>query len=279
MISRSQILKSSKVIQKKRKKYIIITLLSFLCSIIFLIVLIFILRLPSLQISTIKTNVEYSSEIEKVALQVLNDSYLYIIPKTNFLLYPRSSLKKVLLESFKNIDSLEIKRKGINTLNINIKEKSPIAIACEGFYSEELDNEKCFLIDENGYIFSNIKDSVIEDFNSDLFLKFYLLSNLKNSLIDTHIVDKERFKELINFSEIAKKGNLNPQGILIGANGNYEMYAKNKDGSDLIIYFNDKYSFDKSASNLIAFWENSSQTDLFDSINLRFGNNIFYVSK
>ena len=74
--------------------------------------------------------------------------------------------------------------------------------------------------------------------------------------------------------------------MLINENGAYELYAKNKDNSEAIIYFDDRSSLRKTSSNLIAFWNDSqiikkgaTTALMFDYINLRFGNNNFYVTK
>jgi hypothetical protein len=98
--------------------------------------------------------------------------------------------------------------------------------------------------------------------------------------------DKDKFPKLQSFVETIKRSGLDLTGLLVGEDGEYEIYAKNFDDSEMVIYFNDRVSFDKTASNLIAFIEDSKvkKTDNngkmnFESINLRFGNNIFYVTK
>src|SRR3989344_1831004 len=103
MNRRSRILKSSKHIQKKRRKLIITTLLFCLCIILFLTSIVLALRLPALQIYSIKTNTIYANDIEQKVLSILDGYYLYFIPKSNILFYPKSAIEKSLTDSFKKI--------------------------------------------------------------------------------------------------------------------------------------------------------------------------------
>lgn len=281
MNRRSKILQSSKTGIKKRRRLIIATLLFSFCVFLFITNIILILRLPVLQISSIRINSTYSSEIEPKILNILNGYYIYVIPKSNFLFYSKMLIEKTILDSFKNIDSLSIKRGGTTVLNVDIQEKIPESIVCEGFNGENKNEENCFYLDSSGYVFKKIKDA-----SDDSYFHYYINSDLGDSLLGTSIIDEKKFLKLQDFVETVKRENLNPQGILIGLQGQYEMYSKNYDGSDLIIYFDDRAPIDKTISNFITFWDNSkitkkgaTTTPVFESINLRFGNNIFYVTK
>ncbi len=64
------------------------------------------------------------------------------------------------------------------------------------------------------------------------------------------------------------------------------MYYKNSDKTDTVVYFDNRIPFEKTSSNLVAFLNDfntkkktATTTMSLDSINMRFGNNIFYVTK
>jgi hypothetical protein len=281
MNRRSKILKSPKLIEKKRAKIIRITLIYLLCLVVFISGTFFTLRLDNLQITRINSNVSYSNEIANKVNEIISDNYLYLFPKSNIWLYPKSDIKKELLNSFNTIDNLSISANGLSGLDIKINEREPIALACDGFTNES-ENHDCYFIDKNGLVYSKTAN-----FSDGTFFKYYLSTNSISDLIGKNLIDnQEKFIEINNFIESIKKSGIKLTGLLFGDDGQYEMYAKNYDESDMVIYFNDRISLDKIASNLIAFIEDSKVKKNgnngkinFESINLRFGNNIYYVAK
>ncbi len=281
MNRRSKILKSPKLIEKKRAKIIRITLIYLLCLVVVISGTFFTLRLDNLQITKINSNVSYSNEIANKVNEIISDNYLYLFPKSNIWLYPKSDIKKELLNSFNTIDNLSISANGLSGLDIKINEREPIALACDGFTNES-ENHDCYFIDKNGLVYSKTAN-----FSDGAFFKYYLSTNSISDLIGKNLIDnQEKFIEINNFIESIKKSGIKLSGLLFGDDGQYEMYAKNYDESDMVIYFNDRISLDKIASNLIAFIEDSKVKKNgnngkinFESINLRFGNNIYYVAK
>lgn len=289
MTRRSRILQSPKVIEKKRKKNIITAFLFSFCIIIFLIVVVLFFRLPFLQISYI--NIEgvktlNTSEIKEKVSESLIGYYLYFIPRSNIFFYPKSLVKEKLIESFKKIETIEIKRESTKTLRVVISEKTPIALACRSFHEEtidekNIDNENCYFVDKDGYVFEKAPQ-----FSNGIYIRYYVITDLGDDIVGTNFIDSSLFQKMQNMIEIARKSDIYPTGILIGLEGDYEMYIKNKDNSETTVLFDNRAPFDKTISNLIAFIldsrtkkRNATSTTSFDSINLRFGNNIFYVPK
>ncbi len=281
MNRRAKILKPPKLIEKKRAKIIRITLIYLLCLVVVISGTFFTLRLDNLQITSINSNVGYSNEIANKVNEIISDNYLYLFPKSNIWLYPKSDIKKELLNSFNTIDNLSISANGLSGLDIKINEREPIALACDGFTNES-ENHDCYFIDKNGLVYSKTAN-----FSDGTFFKYYLSTNSISDLIGKNLIDnQEKFIEINNFIESIKKSGIKLTGLLFGDDGQYEMYARNYDESDMVIYFNDRISLDKIASNLIAFIEDSRVKKNgnngkmnFESINLRFGNNIYYVAK
>ena len=281
MYRSSKVLKFSKPLQKKRKKLLNKALLISICIIILIINLIFILRLPFFQINAVISNVKYSEEIENKTLSLLKENYFYLIPKSNILFYPKREIVDSLLNTYKSIESIQINKIDFNTINLNIVERSSVSIVCDGFHALG-NNDNCYYLDKNSFIYKKIENE------NELINKIIYYNDFENNqnIIGTKFLKESEFNDLNDFLEALNTLNLDPKGILIGTDGEYEIYAKNTDDSDMIIYFNNKEIMTNTISTFIAFWNNSrilkkgeSKLPIFESINLRFGNNIFYVIK
>lgn len=281
---RSASLHSPKQLKQKRKKKIMFAAFVFVCVIVILGLIVLVLRFNFLQINKIEvkgTALLSSVEMQEKAFSVLREKYLYLIPKSNVLLYPKDTLEKVLRDSYKKIDSMEIRHNSFRGLEILVEEKVPTALVCEGFHEENVQEEDCYFADETGYVFGKAPQ-----FSTGVYLRYYIVTDIGDSIIGTNFIAEELFKDLQKFAEAAQRATIDPLGILIGSQGDFEMYSRNSDGSEMITYFNDRYPFEKTSSNLIAFWNDSkikkkgaTTTPIFDSLNLRFGNNVFYVTK
>jgi hypothetical protein len=97
---------------------------------------------------------------------------------------------------------------------------------------------------------------------------------------------QKSFLQFQKFMAMIQKEHISIVGLLIGEKNQYELYIKNKDDTETVVYFDNRTPLEKTASNLILFWndsmlkkKNATTTPIFDYINLRFGNNIFYVTK
>lgn len=273
MIRRSNTLQSAKYLHKKRKKKITLTLVYFVCSIALLGIIVLVLRADFFQISKLEvlgTATLNAEEMAEVGLNSLSGHFFYVIPKSNILFYSSQSIRDYLLDKYKKIDTLDIKRKAFSTLGVYIIEKSATALFCDGFHGEGIDSE-CYFVDKDGYVYDNAPD-----FSGGVFTHYYIYNNDNKNIIGNNFIDSKIFNELQNFVKSIKDAGIPVIGILIGEGGNYELYLKNKDSSESIVYFDNRIPFEKTSSNLIAFWNDKT---IFDYINLRFGNNIFYVTK
>jgi hypothetical protein len=269
---RSRTLQSQKYLQKKRKKFIVNTSIS--ATVLFLIFLsiILLLRLSFFRINTIGlSNVQSinQDEIKSAAQSHLSGNYFYVIPRNNFLFYPKKEISSSLLSQFKKIDSLKIKVQGVSTLVIDVTERAPAVILCDGF-KDDADN-KCSYADKNGYNYDERPASSTKDY-------FIYYSNIQ--------IPEEKFIQLQKFVSNLTNYEIKTTGMLVSEDGSYELYVKNIDESIAIVYFDDRVSLDKTLSNFISFWQSSAEKKIgsseksnFEYINFRFGNNIFYLLK
>ena len=269
---RSRTLQSQKYLQKKRKKFIVNTSISATVLLLIFISIILLLRLSFFRINTIGlSNVQSinQDEIKSIAQNHLTGDYLLVFPRNNFLFYPKKEISTSLLSHFKKIDSLKIKVQGLSTLVIDVAERAPSVIMCDGF-KDDTDN-KCSYADKMGYVYDERPATTTKEY-------FTYYSNIQ--------IPEEKFLQLQNFvSNLANYG-IKSTGMLVGEDGSNELYVKNMDESIAIIYFDDRVPLEKTLSNFISFWQSSlekkigsNQKSNFEYINFRFGNNIFYLLK
>lgn len=282
-IGRIRTLQSPKYANKKRKKLIFLISIIFSTALMVLIILIFALHLSVLRIGSIKISGTGSADIgdiEKVIKDSIEGNYIYVIPKSSFLFYPKSEIKSSLSSKYPEFRSIEMNIKGLSTLIVSLDERKPAVIVCEGFKDDE-DTGDCYYADSTGFVYGRIATST--DTN---YFKYYINSNSTTTIMGNAFTENSKFLELQKFVKNVINSGIKVDGILISDDNSYEMYIENIDKSDATVYFDDRTPFDKTFSNLVVFWKNSLNKKIglnvipnFDYINLRFGNNVFYLIK
>lgn len=284
MISRrTRTLQSPKYLQKKRKKTIVTVILAVVCVLACITAFILVLWLPFFQIKKVvfeKPGTLPVVELEQKALAAVQGTYFHLIPRSFVFLYPKKAIVAEVMDAYKKIDSIRVSRKDFSTLEVNVVERIPDAVVCEGF-REEGETDDCFFVDKNGYVYAESPD-----FSDGVYSRYYMNLDSSKLVVGENFIDPAKFKELQDFTKGVRANSIATLGILIGESGSYELYVKNRDQSTAVIYFDDRTPFDKTMSNFIAFWDNAmtkkigtTTTSNFNYINLRFGNNIFYSFK
>lgn len=90
--------------------------------------------------------------ILSTAEEVLGGNYLFLFSKRNKLIYPKSQLRKTLLDNFTAIRSVDISREKNRVLKIGIEERKPTYVWCRD--GSSVADENCFYVDGSGYIYS-----------------------------------------------------------------------------------------------------------------------------
>jgi hypothetical protein len=210
-------------------------------------------------------------------------NYIKILPKSNIVIFPKQDIASTTKSLFKEIETISIHRSGISSISIDIKEKTPIAILCDGF---EGDNDiKCFLIDFDGFAYKQVQNTNYSNLN-----KYYTTALTDSDILGKKFLEPSKLKEFDDFIKGISKIGIIPMGILINDGGQYEMYiedtlhqTKNASSTPVTIYMNDKISLSKILYNFQVFWKNYQNTvknsKPFDYIDMRFGNTVFYATK
>lgn len=272
-IGRLSTLQSAKYLQKKKKQRILTITIYSIASLILILTILSSFKLSFLRITNISVNDTLnikSEDIKKDVLDMISGNYFFFIPKDSFFFLSKEKIYNKIVNDFKKIDTLKIKNKGTTGLEIEITERQPEVMICDGFRDDE-EGEHCSFADKQGIIFEKVATS-----SDKIYFKYY----------SSNEINQDKFLQLQNFVKNVENSGIIATGLLLSEDGSYELYIKNVDQSIAVVYFDDRSSLDKIVSNLSVFWKNSLNkkigSDLipnFEYINLRFGNNVFYHIK
>ncbi len=282
-IGRTRTLQSAKYLEKKRKRLVVtISLISFIFLICVLLLVLF-LRLPFLQVKSVIVNgstTVSATGIQDTVMKNLQGNYLFFIPKSNFLFYPKNRITKDILSSYNKLSDSSLELDGIDRLTVSVAERIPAVTVCEGYRDDEAEN-LCYFADSSGYVYEKI-----EGFYDDVYFRYYLNTSSTTVSLGSPFIDPSRFSKLQSFISDLNNTIVKSNGLLIGDDGSYELYIENKDGSAGVVYFDDRIPLETTKTNLVVFWQNAlnkkiglSYMPSFEYINLRFGRNIFYLVK
>lgn len=164
---------------------------------LFLILFFTFLYLPKLEIKNIEINGN-ENLTQKVRITVneeLNKKILFLIPKNNFFIFKKNSLKEKILQNTASVKTVEINKNFPDTIILNIKEKTEA-----GFYCVNAEMSKCFSLDE--------ESAVLEEraINSEE-KKIVFIASASTAAVKQNekIMDKKTFSDIISLSSDAEK--------------------------------------------------------------------------
>jgi len=271
--------------QKEKRMVILIKTSLFLFVVLVVFVLsIFISKVDRININKITIKNEGSSitedEIKNVAEEDIKGNFFGLYPKTNIFLYQKDKIKTDIYNKFNKIKSVDIENISFSEIKITIDERSPHSLWC-GF--EIKSEEKCYFLDETGYIYSEAPT-----FSGNVFFKNY--GNIKKeNPIGSIFLGSEKFKEISFFIKSMKDINLVPFSFFAKENDDFEIYLEdsslkyNFSGGKII--FNKNDNLGEIFDNLKTILKENALTKEFDYavqldyIDLRFGSKIFYKFK
>jgi hypothetical protein len=283
----SMSLQREEYIKKKRKKKLIKISLFFLVLIILFSLTVYISHLHQIRISKVELSggiLVTQSDVEKETLSFMYGSYYWMFPKNNSFIYPHNDLEKYLKEKFKRIDTINIRLKNLQTISVEITERKPQAMWCDGLPSGEMSTstqaslpEHCYFMDDNSTIFVEAPY-----FSGDAYFKYYGLVSTSSPVIGAeYIASSTEFRDLSEFVSNIKQMSADPIYLLAKDNGEFTLVLS----SGAKIYFDTKEPLSKTSANLGAllhsgtFSTTSDPTLSVDYIDLRFGNKLFYKLK
>jgi hypothetical protein len=241
------------------------------------------------RVEVIGNKVVDTEAITEIAQKEMVGKYLWLFPKINILLYPRNAIKKELSNNFRRLNTINLNIKTKNTLQITVTERTGVYTWC-GPARNMTDTtgitkaEKCYFMDENGYIFDEAPY-----FSGEVYFKFYGLTNIKDSSnpVGSSFGEKD-FKQLISFKNVLVNLGMKPTALYSSEDGDIHVLLSGgitgKTGPEIILKADS--DFGVMAENLQA----ALSTEPFQSdfknkysslvyIDLRYGNKVFYKFK
>lgn len=138
--------KNSEERRKRRTKFLFVALL---LLVIIIVGAVGFLRKESFQVTQVEISGTRALDPREIIRKTRDDfsgNYLWLIPKSNILLFSKRSLRAQLLNQFPGIESLDISFRNKNTVSITVHEKAPTDIWCK-------DATTCYFIDDSGLIY------------------------------------------------------------------------------------------------------------------------------
>jgi hypothetical protein len=211
--------------------------------------------------------------IQELVLQELGGAHAFIVPKSNFLVYPRTTIYNKLLNMSHHVRNAELYVDNFDTLVISIKEREPFALWCVvAPTSTERFIGGCHYLDDNGYIFARSPE-----FSGDIFFKYF--GNVSGNPVGKQYMETSEFRGLNLLFQAFQELNFEPVSFArlpdddheIGlATGGKIIFNKRQDLKTLL---------DNLESILVsdAFYEKGLES--LDYIDLRFGSKVYYKLK
>ena len=266
--------------QKKKAKRLKRTLMAF--AVLILIIAPFILlRLERFKVKEIRvlgTVVLAEKEILETAREIINENYLWIVPKSNILLLPRNRIAEVLEEKFPRIKFLDQNLVEGRIIEITVGEREPFALYCAeaGHFFEASD---CYFLDDEGFIFARAPS-----FSGEVYF-IYSGMGLEEPL-GKKFLEVEQFVSLFSFITRLSRFGILP--VAFGASletveqtGRYTLYLPNSG----TIFWNAEENLEIIESNLNSFFasdivqKESRFLEKISYMDLTVSNKVFYKFK
>lgn len=265
---------------KKKKQRIFLNKILFILASLFVIIvgLSFLSRIAKLNISGVEitgNKVVDGEMIKEVVDTDLGGYYLWFFPKTNIFFYPKNKIKDNLTDKFKRLKDISFKITEARTLEISLIEREALYTWCGAEPSlqdserAEEGSEKCYFLDETGYIFDEAPY-----FSGEVYFKFYgptdgnfeklilfkkALENMGLKTVALHTLENGDIKLFLSGKTLATK----PE-IIFKADSDLEIIAENLETA-------------LTTEPLQSNFKNKYASLLY--IDLRYGNKVFYKFK
>lgn len=282
-------LNSPRLLELRRKKHKSTRRKVVVILVIFFVVILglsFASRINKININQINISgnkVVETKEIEDIIKNKISDHYLWLFPKTNFLIYPKRGILNELNNKLKRLKDISISINNFRILEISVSEYEGKYLWC-GISLPDLTNsanQKCYFLDDNGYIFDEAPY-----FSGEVYFKFYGNGGLSNEIpIGTYFL-KDKFVKIIEFKDAIQKLNLNSTAFWLDNDSEADFSISGEPMTGPRIIFKLDEDFGKLAENLQAAVSTEPlRTELKTKLSsllyldLRFGNKVYYKFK
>lgn len=270
-------------LKKGRRKIFLSKILLFIFALATICaLLVYLSRIPTLNISEVEIKASRVIDTEKiraVVLKKIDGNYLWLFPRSNIFFYPKNSIKEELHKEFKRIKDISFTLEKSKTLSITLLEKDAEYVWCgEKLPESEIKSEdyECYFMDGDGHVFDKapyISGNVYFKFFGPLSLQYF---------------SPDIFKKIIDFKNAVTSMGIEPVSLYMKDTGDLEIYLssnstaregpkmllrKDFDLEKTLLNFQAAITTEPLKSNL----KNKYSSLLY--IDLRYGNRIYYKFK
>lgn len=286
---KSNISNSPRLKELRRKRNISLrnrVIFLFFCFVMLIIGLGFLSRwhkINILDVQVVGNKVVDGRQITQIANNVLVGHYLWLFPKTNFLLYPKAKINQKLTERFMELENISLKIKDPNKLEINVSERTPSYTWCGNTIPEHKDEMKCYFTDEKGYIFGTAPY-----FSGEVYFKLFgQVEHLKDSPLGQYFL-KGQLPSFELFRNNLTKMGLKPSSLYLKSDNEANLFLSSSvlpPNSPKIIFKIDENLYNITENLQTVLSTEPFQSDfkkkynLLDYIDLRFDNKVYYKFK
>lgn len=220
-----------------------------------------------------------SENIENIVNADIAGHYLWLLPKTNFLLYPKDKIARDLALNFKRLKDITLTIDNNNTLEVKVSEREALYTWCGVRMETEGGSEDCYFLDESGYVLDRAPY-----FSGDVYFRFYgpITGDVTDPMGSYYA--RDNFLKLVSFKTTAEKLKTHPVSMMVDTYGEIAVnLSSSKNGQNPKILLKTDADFDKLGENLhtalgteplkTKFKNNYSSLQYID---LRFGNKVYF---
>lgn len=153
----------------------------------------------ALRVSTITltgNDIVPEAEIRAVVGEMTASRMLFIFSRKNIALFPTRAIEKKILSSIPRTETVNVRRTGLNSVNITLGEREPSALWCQSnsLDAPEFSAEHCYLLDHHGLIFAEAPT-----YSGPVFIRFVEHTEGDTSPIWRQFLPVDRFQSLLSF--------------------------------------------------------------------------------
>jgi hypothetical protein len=218
-------------------------------------------------------------QIKAVVENNMSGYYLWLFPKSNFLLYPKTRIERDLQMQFRRLKDISFNVVGRKSLEVKLNEREGKYLWCGVDLPQDMSTTECYFMDSSGYIFDNAPY-----FSGDIYFKFFgPVSDTTTPIGNTF--EPSLFGSLTTFKDSLAALGVKPSTIYLSPDGEIDLYMSSNisiPNAPKIIFKVDS-NLEKIIENLQAALDTEPlKTDFVKKyktlqyIDLSFGNKVYY---
>ncbi len=221
--------------------------------------------------------------IQSAVEQDIAGAYVWVYPKNNILLYPKSTIQSHLLTQFPTLKTADVHLENLHTVAVAVLERQPTALWCPATDStgspqagsgQVVTSPACFLLDENGLAYA-----VAPDYSGDAYVKYS--GTEAPDALPWQYLTLQTFHSLAALVDaVAKKGgDARVSEVLSDANS--DVHVKFENGFELLFALDDDTGqiFERFSLALGAAPFTVHPLGDLEYLDLRFGDKLYYKLK